>query len=249
MKINCKKYLLISFLLGTILFSMNNDIIKKIDDYQEDSNFEKALELCFSEYQNDKSVDILWRLARSYFDLADQTSNTDIKKENINKGLPHAKKALEINPLSAKSNHWYAVMIGQKGILEGTKQKILNSYEVKKYCLKAIDIDPDYDGSLHVMGRWHYNVADLSWFERKIASLVYATPPEGSFEEAIEYFNKAKQANPEDIRHYLWLGKSYISIGKDEEAKSILTEVLNLKVNNDSDQILKDESIQLLKKL
>ena len=37
----------------------------------------------------------------------------------------------------------------------------------------------------------------------------------------------AKNANPEDIRHYLWLGKSYIAIDKDEDAKSILSEVLS----------------------
>ena len=104
------------------------------------------------------------------------------------------KKALEIAPSLAKANHWYAVIIGKKGVLEGTKQKIINSYEVEKYCLRAIELDPYYDGSHHVMGRWHYNVADLSWIERNIASLVYATPPEGTFGEAAEYFKSAISA-------------------------------------------------------
>ena len=35
-------------------------------------------------------------------------------------------------------------MFGRKGQLQGTKQKILNSYDMKKYCLKAIEIANPY---------------------------------------------------------------------------------------------------------
>ena len=176
-------------------------------------------------------------------------SDKDIKKKNIDKGLPYAKNALELAPSSSKANHWYAVMIGQQGLLEGTKQKILNSYEVKKYCLKAIDIDSNYDGSLHVMGRWHYNVADLSWIERTIASVVYATPPKGSFDEAITYFKRAKDANSTDIRHYLWLGKSYYAKGENDKAKDILSQAMTLEISSNSDKILKNQAKEILDKL
>ena len=237
----------ISILFFSIVFC---SVIETIDGYQENNDFEKALELTVSHHESNKEdVEILWRLARGYFDLADQTSDESVKKNNIDKGLPYAKLALDIDPSSAKANHWYAVMIGQKGVLEGTKQKILNSYEVKKYCLKAIEIDPSYDGSLHVMGRWHYNVADLSWIERTIASAVYATPPKGSFEEAINYFKRAMDANTTDIRHYLWLGKSYYSNGQKSEAKEVLSQAMTLNVNTDSDKILKSRVQELLAKL
>ena len=121
------------FLVSSFLFSLNS----KIDQLQEESKFQEALKLCEDNY-NDNDVDLLWRLARAYFDIADQTSNIDIKKNNIDKALPYSKRALEIDPNSARANHWYAVIIGQKGLLEGTKQKILNSYEVREYGLKAI---------------------------------------------------------------------------------------------------------------
>ena len=237
-------YNVLIFIFTSFLFSSYS----KIDDLQENSNFKEALELC-KEHHDPNDVEILWRLARSYFDIADQTLNVDIQKENINKALPYAQKALKLNPLSSKANHWYAVMIGQKGVLEGTKQKILNSYEVKKYCLKAIEIDPYYDGSLHVMGRWHYNVADLSWIERNIASLVYATPPKGSFDEAIDYFKRAISSNSTDIRHYLWLRKSYYAKGEKDRAENILSQALNLHISSDGDQILRNQAKELLDKL
>tara|TARA_Y100001970_G_scaffold133844_1_gene164916 strand:+ start:1191 stop:1934 length:744 start_codon:yes stop_codon:yes gene_type:complete len=235
--------------LNSFLFC-SSAVYQMIDENQENNNFEVAFELSLEFYKNNKNdSEILWRLARSYFDLSDQTSDEKLQKKYIDQGLPFAKKALELNPDSAKSNHWYAVMFGRQGQLEGTKQKILNSYDMKEYCLRAIGIDPNYDGSLHVMGRWHYNIANLSWFERNIARIVYATPPTGSFKEAIEYFEKAITVNPKDIRHYLWLGKSLYAINDYAKAKEILTKSLALELNTDSDKLLKEQVIDLLEKM
>ena len=95
----------------------------EIDDLHEQSNFKEALQICIIQHEsNPNDVEILWRLARSYFDIADQTSDIEIQKQNIDKALPYAKKALELDPYSAKSNHWNAVIIGKKAVLEGTKK-------------------------------------------------------------------------------------------------------------------------------
>ena len=87
------------------------------------------------------------------------------------------------------------------------------------------------------------------WIERNIASLAYATPPEGSFSEAIDYFKSAKNLNPDDIRHYLWLGKSYYANYQNNEARNILNDGMKIKVTNESDKILKDQIKELLSKL
>ena len=99
------------------------------------------------------------------------------------------------------------------------------------------------------MGRWHYNVADLAWYERTIASAIYATPPEGTFEEAIEYFGNAIDTNPNDLRHYLWMAKSLYKISEYEKAKSILDEASKIEVKNESDKILINQIKELYSKL
>ena len=241
-------------ILFSLVFSLNHIDLNKIDLLQEQNQFPEALALSnqlYNKYQTEDfpKVEILWRIARSYFDIADQSTDLKIQKKNIDHAFPFVKEALEIAPESSKANHWYAVIIGRKGILEGTKQKIINSYEVEKYCLQAIELDPGYDGSYHVMGRWHYNVADLSWLERNIASLVYATPPKGSFEQAIEYFQSAISCKSDEIRHYLWLGKSYYSIGEYDKAKETLSRALEIVIRNNSDRILIEQVELLLKKI
>ena len=131
------KHFIYLLLISSILYSLDDDLLRQVDDLHENSKFEEALDLSlefYDMYDQGKNTDeeILWRIARSYFDIADQSSVIEIRKANIDLALPYAQKALEIAPSLAKANHWYAVIIGQKGVLEGTKQKILNSYEVEK---------------------------------------------------------------------------------------------------------------------
>ncbi len=125
----------------------------------------------------------------------------------------------------------------------------MNSYEVKDHTLKAIELDPEDDGNYHVMGRWHYTLADLSWFERKIAGLIYATPPKASFEEAADYFKKAIALEPTDIRNHLWLGNSYVALDNNELAKQEYNTALEITAENDSDRKLQKEAQELLSDL
>ena len=71
----------------------------------------------------------------------------------------------------------------------------------------------------------------------------------GGRNEAIDYFKRAKDANPKDIRHYLWLGKSYYAKGENNKAKEILSQAMALDINSNSDQILKNEAKELLGKI
>ena len=115
--------------------------------------------------------------------------------------------------------------------------------------MRAIELDPSYDGTYHVMGRWHFNLADLSWVERTIADLVYATPPEGSFRDAAEYFQKAIDAKNNEIRHHLWLGKSLIEMGEKKSGKNSLEKAVALPPLDDGDKLLKNEAKEILEDL
>ena len=195
---------------------------------------------------NPDDVEALWRLAKAHFDIADQTEDPTIHKEHFYPGLESAKKAMELNPKSARANHWYAVLIGKIGILEGTEQKIINSYDVEKHAKISIELDPDYDGTYHLMGRWHYELAELSWLERSIASLVYATPPEGSYKTALKLFKHAIRINSLEIRHHFWLAKTYDALGKYSLAKKEFRIVLSLKPKDKKDKIMQNKSKKYL---
>ena len=110
----------------------------------------------------------------------------------------------------------------------------------------ALPIYPTYDGWYHVMGRWHFALSDLSWIERTVANLVYETLPEASFAEGAEFFKKAIELEPEDIRHYLWLGKTQLEMDLDEAAQATLTKAIELPAESESDSIMQAEAKELL---
>lgn len=56
----------------------------------------------------------------------------------------------------------------------------------------AISLSPSNANLFYLRGRWSYEVAGLSWLEKKAAAALYATPPEATFAEALEDFMRAK---------------------------------------------------------
>ncbi|MCF7858533.1 MAG: hypothetical protein K9N07_04315 [Candidatus Cloacimonetes bacterium] len=245
------KNLIIAMLaVSTVLMAVSPADIAKIDAYNDNHDYElelAKLDSMLVEFPED--VALLWRYARVNFDIADQTDDEEVHKAHFYPGFEAAENALKLDPESAKANHWYATLIGKIGMLEGTKQKIINSYDVEKYGMKAIELDPAYDGSLHLMGRWHYELANLSWLERTVAKIVYETPPTASFEESVDFFNRAIQAKPDEVRHYLWLGKALIKLKKNDEAKKVLMDSIELTPADAGDRLMQKEAKELLKKL
>ncbi len=238
------------FLVSTVLIAVPQAELVEIDALHDASEYETELvqlEDLSAEFPED--VEILWRLAQVHFDIADQTEDEEIHKAHFYPGFESAKKAVKIDPNSARANHWYATLIGKIGMLEGTKQKIINSYDVEEYGLKAIELDPTYDGSLHLLGRWHYELADLSWIERTVAKIVYETPPKASFEESVEFYKKAIEAKDDEVRHYLWIGKAYIKLKNKEEAKKYLQIATEMTPFDDADKLMQKEAAELLNKL
>ncbi len=240
----------IMLLVSTVLIAVPQAELVKTDALHDANEYETELiqlEELIAEFPED--VELLWRLAQVHFDIADQTEDEEVNKAHFYPGFEAAKEAVHIDPNSARANHWYAVLIGKIGMLEGTKQKIINSYDVEEYGLKAIELDPTYDGSLHLLGRWHYELADLSWIERTVAKIVYETPPKASFEESVKFFKKAIEAKPDEVRHYLWIGKAFIKLKDKEEAKKYLQTAIEMAPIDDADKLMQNEAAELLEKL
>ena len=235
---------------GPVPAGEETSLWQRIDDLDEAKDFDGVyalLDPLKAEYGSD--VRYLWRMARHHFNNSDNTTDEAVIERELYTGFEYAEQALAADSTSADAHGYYGILIGRVGEIEGTKQKIINSYDVRDHTLKAIELDPENDSWQHVMGRWHYTLADLSWFERQIAALIYATPPKASFEEAERYFARAAQLDPEDIRHFLWLGKTQLELDREEAARASLEKAVSLPQKSDSDAIMQEEAGELLEEL
>lgn len=84
----------------------------------------------------------------------------------IYSGLAACEKVLDIS--HGDLYKWYAILVGTKSQFLPTKGKIENGYLFKDYVDKAIKIKPQDNYLYHLMGRFKYEVSELSWIERKV---------------------------------------------------------------------------------
>jgi len=224
------------------------ELVAQADAAHEAKEYEQVMDLLKqAEALDNKNVNVLWKISRGYFDFADRKPNDmDYKKQFIYDGRKYAEKALALDETSSGAHKWYAIHHGQIGEAEGTEQKIKNSYGMRDHTLLAIKYDPKDAGNYHVMGRWHFALSDLSWIERQVASIIYATPPAASFEEALTYFTKAHELDREDIRNMLYIGYCYTELDKDNDAKTWFNMAINASATGESDKSLQAEAKEAL---
>ncbi|MFC1747008.1 hypothetical protein ACFLZR_01575 [Candidatus Neomarinimicrobiota bacterium] len=221
---------------------------EEVDHLNDSSQFDAAYVL-LRQAPDTSSAAFLWRMARHFFNVSDNTNAEQEITSAIHKGLTYAERALVADEYSGEAHGYYGILIGRVGEIEGTRQKIINSYAVREHTLRAIELNPDFDSWYHVMGRWHYALAELSWIERTVASIVYTAPPEATFEDAETFFMQASDLAPSDIRHLLWLGKTRIALDMVSSARASLEQAISLSVTSESDRIMQAEAKALLEDL
>ncbi|XP_078587512.1 regulator of microtubule dynamics protein 1-like isoform X2 [Branchiostoma floridae x Branchiostoma japonicum] len=203
------------------------------------------------QHKDSDDAGILWRLARATRDYAHlSTRKPEDKKSLTYQALQFAEQALHINPKDFACHKWYAICISDVGDYEGTKAKIAKAYVIRDHFKEAIALNPEDATSIHLLGLWCFTMADLPWYQRKIASVIFATPPTSTYDEALGYFLQAESVDPGFYSmNLLMLGKTYMRLGNTSAAMLWLEKVQTCPSKREEDTQAKLEAEQLLKTL
>uniref|UniRef100_A0A672NX61 Regulator of microtubule dynamics protein 1 n=1 Tax=Sinocyclocheilus grahami TaxID=75366 RepID=A0A672NX61_SINGR len=165
-------------------------------------------------HKDSDDAEFLWRLARGSRDLALLSSiSADEKKRLTYEAFDYAKKALEKNQACFAAHKWFAICLSDVGDYEGIKVKIGNSYTIRNHLEQAIELNPKDATSIHILGYWCFAFAELAWYQRKVAAVIFASPPTATYEEALAFFLKAEEVDPNFYsKNLLMLGKSYMML-------------------------------------
>jgi len=230
---------------------MASDLIEKLDSLQEQGEFQQVFDaLAEARKEQPDNVEIVWRSSRAYYDLAEtKPQDKTWQQENFTKSLELAKKALELNPEHWAGHKWFAISCSAVGEFLATKDKIGNAFKIKEEALKAVELRPDDATTLHLLGRWCLSVASIGWLERKAASVLFASPPESSYDEALSFFLRAAEKNSNFIRNALYVGDTYSLLKKMQEAKAWYTKAMEMKASSDAERRMQEEAKTKLSKL
>ena len=211
---------------------------------------EKALDEYLSVFRTDSSnCEALWRICETYVNLCEESDESH-KAQYFYLAENWANKAVEKCPESPNAHFFKAVTSGLLAIFEGGRNKVNRSREVKEAAERTLELDPNHHGAYHALGRWNLELADLNWFLRAIAKIVYGgLPPGASFEGSIENFERAIEISPNWINHHRWLGITYMKTEKWDRAREEFEKVLELPIQDHQDAQHKRKCATLLEKI
>ena len=184
------------------------EVIKRADQFYEEHSYKKLRDLLLK-YKNVDNAEILWRLARAEYEMA-KLASSYIEQKHLNlEAYSYVERALALDGNNFAVHKWMFILLDKKSSYEGIKERISQSFIVKRHIEKACELNPSDPTSFHLLGYYCFAVSQLPWYQRQIASTLFATPPTSSYEEALTYFLKAEEIEP---NFYRWeKGLQYIS--------------------------------------
>lgn len=177
----------------------------------------------------------LWRLAR-LANVEAGVATDEAKHAGYREAERYARACVAADSTVPEGHTWLAVSLGNLAMFEGSKAKVRMCAEIKHALDRALLLKPDDDIAYTILGSFYRALGNVSWIERQLASVFLGTLPDGGYPEAEVALKKAIALAPGTLRHRQELGMLYIDWGKDEQARVVLRESLQLPITLVSDE-------------
>ncbi len=216
----------------------------KQGDNEDRQGHTRAALACFREAEalDPQNVAVLLRIAKQYSDLVGDSKPAESAHAVADKALEYSKRAVELDPTSAKGRLSLAIAYGRLTDFVGNKVKLEYSKLIKDETVKSIALDPSDDFAWHVLGRWHFGVANVNAMLKAMANLIYGGMPPASNGEAAKCLKKAAELAPQRIIHHSELARVYRAMGKKDLAAKEWQTVLALPALDKEDEKDKREA-------
>jgi len=172
--------------------------------------------------------------------IGNRQDSKDKKLRYFKAGQEYAVTALSLDSTNSEANLVMAFSIGRVILLESGREKVAGAGAIKRFAENAIKYDPKNFKAWHILGRWHYEVSGLNWFERTLASWLYGALPDASLQESIRDYEKSMAIRPDFMLNYLELAKACRRDGQNARAIQLLSHLNTL-----SDEMYDDRQVRL----
>lgn len=139
---------------------------------------------------------------------------------------------------------------GRLALFSDNKTKVRLAKEAQEAARAALALEPGNDLAHHLMGRWHYEMAQINFVMRQLIRIVYgAALSPGRFEDALSEFESAVSLNPHKLIHRVELGRTHLRLGHRRQAYEQLSASLALEVEDINAKLQREDAELLLDKL
>lgn len=229
-------------------------VFLKADEIAAEKGKEQEINWLKSQnYSCERSGPVTRTIAVRYLEWGDDMYGIDgnegdvDKKELFLEGLQWAKDALRQDTTDYLNYEVMSMAYAATITVSGLRRKAELADSVRIYAEDCVAIQPTDDRAYHILGRWHYEISKLGRLVKFLSKVIFREPQDGSFEKAVEYFNKALALD--DIpTHRYWLGLAYLETGEKDEALRQFKTLLNLDEQMHNDAYFKEKAREMIDK-
>jgi tetratricopeptide (TPR) repeat protein len=179
--------------------------------------------------------------------IGSRETNATKRDEWFKVAQAYATLALKAEPLNDQANVAMAMVLGKSTLTKSGKEKLKNARVIKKHLDIALKTNPQNYLAWHILGRWNYELSNVSGMEKAGAKLFYGGVPEGTRKNAIMYMEKARSIQPSFILNYLSLATVYHKDGQKTKAISLLKAMQAFPIKTEDDAKHKQDALALIK--
>lgn len=159
----------------------------------------------------------------------------------------YAAIGLRIEPANSNSNCMMAIALGRISLEKSGQEKVKAAKEIKKYVDIALKNDQANYKAWHVLGRWNYEISNLSFIEKAAVNIFFGGVPKATFADAVKSFEKAKNISPGFVINYFEMARAYKKTDQMDKAIASLNTLLQLPNTTEDDEAAKNNARKLLK--
>ncbi len=236
--------------LGPLHATPADDLVRDALAAEAKLNTARALELFLAaEKARPNDAFILQKIARQHSDLVVDLVAPADQRGSIERALDYSRRAVALDPTNAENVLSVAVCYGKLAVHSATRQKVEYSRLIYQEAERALSLKPDYAWAHHLLGRWHYEVADLGATARVWVRLFYGGLPPATTADAVRFLLRAVELEPQQLQHHLELGFAYAADGQPAKAREAWNAGLAMPSREKHDEAAKARAQTALAKL
>lgn len=226
------------------------DLLRRADELDSRQEVAAALQcLQEAEAKFPNQAEVLFRLAKQQSNQIFDAPSPAEKKRLAALCLATAERAVAADPKHARARLSVGICLAKNFPHVDNQTKVNYSRRLKEETEQAIALDPKLDLAYHMLGRWHFEVAEMNFILKGIAKLVYGGMPVGTLLAARENFERALALAPGRVIHRHQLAQTLLALRKKADAIAQLQQCLALKPVDKDDAEAQAEARRQLRSL
>jgi tetratricopeptide (TPR) repeat protein len=190
--------------------------------FKDDEALQKYMEVTKKDPLN---PDALCHISELYSVIGKRKETKEQQKQYYALGKQYAQKALKVAPGNSEANFAMAISMGRTALVSSGQEKIKAVREIKIYAERSVQLDPANYKGYYLIGRWNFEVSDLSSIERWLVKITFGSLPPSSLGASITNYRKSMQLNPSFILNYYELARAYRRNDETASARKLLQQM------------------------